>query len=396
MTSKATTDGARLQHRMIRHSSRSPRGDTVSFTPPSAVNLNALDSRFFSTCCRRFESVMMLRSRFGRDARSRTAGLRFSASWRNGRRDHLEQVAEVDFLRIHRHRAGLDLRQVENVADQIQQVGAGAVDGAGEFDLLVGEVAVRILGQLLPQNQNAVERRAQLVRHVGQEFGLVLRGERQLGGLFLHRAPRLLDFLILRLHLDVAVGELLRLLLELLVGLLQLALLGLQLGGELLRLLEQTFGLHRRFDRIQHDADGGRQLFEESDICRSVKRPSEASSMTALTWPSNRDRQHDGIARRRPEQAGADGHHVRRHLGDQHAPRVARALADEPLAELQALGVAVRDIIGVGGQQLERVRASSTSHLIDDAVLGARPAARVPTAACGRRWSDRADPAACW
>ena len=93
-----------------------------------------------------------------------------------------------------------------------------------------------------------VERRAQLVRHVGQELGLVLRGERQLGGLFLERAAGLLDFLVLALHFDVAFGELLRLLLELLVGLLQLALLGLQFAGELLRLLEQAFGLHRRFD----------------------------------------------------------------------------------------------------------------------------------------------------
>ena len=132
------------------------------------------------------------------------------------------------------------------------------VNGARELDLLAGEVAVRVLGQLLAQDQDAVERRAQLVRHVGEELGLVLRGERELGGLLLDRAPRLLDFLVLRLDLDVAVGELLRLLLELLVGLLQLALLGLQLGGELLGLLEQPFGLHGRLDGIEHDADGGR------------------------------------------------------------------------------------------------------------------------------------------
>ena len=103
--------------------------------------------------------------------------------------------------------------------------------------------------ELLAQDQDAVERRAQLVRHVGEELRLVLRGERQLGGLLLERAAGLLDFLVLALDFDVLLGELLRLLLELLVGLLQLALLRLQLGGELLRLLEQAFGLHRRFDR---------------------------------------------------------------------------------------------------------------------------------------------------
>ncbi len=61
--------------------------------------------------------------------------------------------------------------------------------------------------------------------------------------------------------------------------------------------------------------------------------------MTALTWPSNSTGSTmtwRGGALNRPER---DRHHVRRHFGDQHAPRIARALADEPLAELQLLGV---------------------------------------------------------
>ena len=48
---------------------------------------------------------------------------------------HVEQAGEGNLLGIHRDGAGLDLRQVEDVADQVQQVGAGRVDGAGEFDL---------------------------------------------------------------------------------------------------------------------------------------------------------------------------------------------------------------------------------------------------------------------
>ena len=146
-----------------------------------------------------------------------------SASWRNGRADRVEQVGEEDLLGVDRDGAGFDLRQIEDVADQVEQVGAGAVDGAGEFDLLGRQVAVRVVGELLAEDQDAVERRAQLVRHVGEELGLVLRGERQLGRLFLERAAGLLDFLVLALDFDVALGELLRLLLELLVGLLQLA-----------------------------------------------------------------------------------------------------------------------------------------------------------------------------
>ena len=123
---------------------------------------------------------------------------------------------------------------------------------------LADQIAVRVFGELLAQDQDAVQRRAQLVRHVGEEFRLVLRGQRKLGRLFLERAARLLDFLVLALHFDVAFGELLGLLLELLVGLLQFLLLGLQFAGELLRLLEQALGLHRGLDRVEHDADASR------------------------------------------------------------------------------------------------------------------------------------------
>ncbi len=105
------------------------------------------------------------------------------------------------------------------------------------------------------EDEDRVERRAQLVRHVGQELGLVLRGERQLGGLFLERAAGLLDLLVLALDLGVLLGELLGLGGQLLVGLLQLGLPRLQLGGQLLRLLEQALGAHRRLDGVEHDAD---------------------------------------------------------------------------------------------------------------------------------------------
>ena len=143
-------------------------------------------------------------------------------------RDHFEKRGEQDFFRVDRHGAGFDLGEVENVADEVQEIGTGRMDGAREVDLLVGEIAVRVLGELLAENEDAVERGAQLVRHVGEEFRFVLRRERKLGRLFLQRPPRLLDFLVLALDLDVALGELLRLLLELLVGLLQFPLLRLQ------------------------------------------------------------------------------------------------------------------------------------------------------------------------
>ena len=46
------------------------------------------------------------------------------------------QLVERQFADIHHHRARLDLRQVENVVDQHQQIVAGRVYGLGELDLL--------------------------------------------------------------------------------------------------------------------------------------------------------------------------------------------------------------------------------------------------------------------
>ena len=264
VTSKATTAGAWLR---IGCSALQPptAADTVSLTPPSAVNLNAFDSRFFSTCCRRFEVGDHAAGEIviDLDAERKLAVFGFVPERAS---DRLQQARGQDLLGIHRHGAGFDLRQVEDVADQVEQVGAGAVDGAGEFDLLGRQIAVRIFGELLAEDQDAVERRAQLVRHVGEEFGLVLRGQRKLGRLFFERAARLFDFLVLSFHLDVALGELLGLLFELFVGLLQFLLLRLQFAGELLGLLQQAFGLHRRLDRVEHDADAVGELFEEGHL----------------------------------------------------------------------------------------------------------------------------------
>ena len=60
---------------------------------------------------------------------------------------------------------------------------------------------------------------------------------------------------VLALDLGVLLGQLPGLRGQLLVGLLQLVLPRLQLGGQLLRLLEQALGAHRRLDGVEHDAD---------------------------------------------------------------------------------------------------------------------------------------------
>ena len=270
-------------------------------------------------------------------------------------RHGLEHVGEEDLLGVDGDGAGFDLGEIEDVADQVQKVGAGAVDGAGELDLLGREVAFGILGELLAQDQDRVERRAQLVAHVGQELRLVARGQRQLRRLLFDGAAGLLDLLVLALDLEVALGELGGLLLELLVGLLQLALLGLQLASELLRLFEQALGLHGGFDRVQHDADRGGELLEEGDLqLGEVAERRELDHRLDLALEQHG--QHDDALGRRLEQAGADRMGRRRQVGDQDLAAVGGALADQAFADADGVGMA-RPRIGVDRQEIQRALA---------------------------------------
>ncbi len=210
--------------------------------------------------------------------------------------DHVLQGQEEDLLDIDRDRPRLDLGEIEDVADQVHQVGARAVDRAGKLDLLRAQIAFRIVAELLAQDQDAVERGAQLVRHVGEEVGFVFRRLGELGGLVLERPARLLDFLIFSFDFDVAFLELLRLLLQLLIRLLQLPLLALELGGKLLGLGQQPFGLHCRFDAVQDDPDAGGQLIEKRDL--QVGEGRERGQLDdRLDLPLEQHRQNDVILR---------------------------------------------------------------------------------------------------
>ena len=228
-----------------------------------------------------------------------------SAMWWNVRSTLSRSAAEGDLFRLDGDRARFDLREVENVVDERQQVRARGVDVLGEIDLLGREVAAAVLGELLAENQNRIQRRAQLVRHVGEELRLVFRRQGELRGLFFQRAPCLFDFLVLALDFDVLLGELLRLRGQLLVGLLQLGLAGLQLDRQLLRLLQQVFRPHRGFDRVQHDADGLRQLLQERQVRRRERlERGELDDRLGLAFEQHR--QHDDVLRLRAAEARMD------------------------------------------------------------------------------------------
>ena len=66
-------------------------------------------------------------------------------------------------------------------------------------------------------------------------------------------------------------------------------------------------------------------------VCNAVNSLDRGELDHRLDLVLEQHRQHDVVARRHLEQGRADGHDVLRHFGDQHAPFVERALADETL-----------------------------------------------------------------
>ena len=265
-TSKATTEAAFAENRMI----VAPSAAGIEDREPDAALLGELERIGEQILEHLLEALGVgdqaaAQMRVGVQLEGELAVLCLVAE---GPGDHLQHAGEEDLLRFDGDGAGFDLREIEDVADEIQQVGSGAVNGARELDLLGSEVAVGVVAELLAEHQNAVERRAEFVRHVGEEFRFVFRSEGEFLGLFFEGAAGLLDFLVLALDFDVLLGQLLCLLRELLVGLLELFLLRLKLGCQLLRLLEQSLCLHGGFDTVQHDADAGGELFKEGQDAR--------------------------------------------------------------------------------------------------------------------------------
>ena len=98
-----------------------------------------------------------------------------------GRQRRLQDLVELDLARIERVLAALHLGDVENVVDDGEQMGGGIADEVGVFDDLVrpSELALLVLAEQLGEADHRVERRPELMAHVGDEFGFDLA--RQLG-----------------------------------------------------------------------------------------------------------------------------------------------------------------------------------------------------------------------
>ena len=281
----------------------------------------------------------------------------------------VEEVLEIgqgDVARLDLHLAGFHLGEVEDLVDQAEQISTRRVDRLGILGLLVGEVPVLVVGQQLGEDEQRVERRAQLVAHVGEELALVLGDELQLLRLLLQRGARHLHLAVLDLDVLVLLLQLLGLLLQLDglllqrgIGALELLLLdgqllrlALQLLGQALRLLQELLGTHVGADHVQHDADRLGQLVEE-DLMNGAERIERRQFDDGLHLALEQYRQHDDVERRRLAQARADLDVVRGHPGEQDGLLLQRALPDQTLARTEAIGDALALLVRVGGDQLE-------------------------------------------
>ena len=303
------------------------------------------------------------------------------------------QVVEAQLAHVDDDGAGFDLRQVEDVVDERQQVVAGRMDRLRKLHLLARKIALLVLAELVGQDQEAVQRRPQLVRHVREELGLVAGRARKLLGLVLESLARLLDLAVLRFHLLVLLDEELRLLLQLLVGRLQLLLAALQLFGERLRLLEQVLGAHVGVDRVDDDADRFRELVEEG-LVRWVQPLERRELEHAAGRALEHDRQHEDVAGIRLAQAGDDAHRRARDLVQEHFATIERALPDQALAERDRLAVRELAAGGVARQQLEaRLRRGGIRAHRTRPAARPRPG-RAPKGSSGRRSRGPSGPAA--
>ncbi len=89
---------------------------------------------------------------------------------RGGRRDVADEGLQPEGLDRKLHRVGLDALQVEHVGHQRQQVSSGRVDAAEVFEFLfTGAGILAVLQQELAVADHGVQRRAELVAHLGQE-----------------------------------------------------------------------------------------------------------------------------------------------------------------------------------------------------------------------------------
>src|SRR5262249_61897886 len=94
----------------------------------------------------------------------------------SGANDFVDQARQIDRLGIELELAGFDLRKIQNLVYEAEQVRAGSIDAAQGLQRLFRAEASGVCDHHFGQPDYRVERGAQLVAHAGEELGLVLAG----------------------------------------------------------------------------------------------------------------------------------------------------------------------------------------------------------------------------
>src|SRR5262249_25510297 len=92
----------------------------------------------------------------------------------------IEGHVEIERPELQLHPSRLDLGEVENVVDQGEQVAARGENAADVLGLFLVQLTEHAVVQHLREADDRVEWRAELVRHVGEKFRLVLARRLQL------------------------------------------------------------------------------------------------------------------------------------------------------------------------------------------------------------------------
>ena len=88
-----------------------------------------------------------------------------------------QRLRQIERLQVELHPAGLDLRHVEDVVDDFEQIVAAGQDVVTVFLVFFrAERAEHAAAHDLGESDDGIERRAQFVAHIGEEFGFGLVG----------------------------------------------------------------------------------------------------------------------------------------------------------------------------------------------------------------------------
>jgi hypothetical protein len=87
-----------------------------------------------------------------------------------------DELFEIDALGLDFHFARFHLRQIEHVVDELEQVARAGKNISQVLFLCGRERAGLAVVENFAESDDAVERRAQLVRHVGEKLALQAAG----------------------------------------------------------------------------------------------------------------------------------------------------------------------------------------------------------------------------